>query len=174
MRVFIAPVSEPTNGTWHDLSDFTDCEGLEAAARAAMRLTPENNYGEELDCSDYKGFGDIFKGFAYISPMDAWVVYEWAQSLPSHIPLAAALAYVMELGNPPHDLPRISDLEEYYCGEWDSFLEYAENFLNECGTLSSIPEEFRRYFDTEAYARDMKLDYWTHEEGSKVYIFRNC
>lgn len=38
---------------------------------------------------------------------------------------------------------------------------YAEDFLNDTGALESIPEDLRRYFDFNAYARDMEANgFW--------------
>ncbi|MCF6238051.1 MAG: antirestriction protein ArdA [Candidatus Marinimicrobia bacterium] len=35
--------------------------------------------------------------------------------------------------------------------------EYAEEYINDCGLLSELPENLRYYFDVEAFARDMVL-----------------
>lgn len=38
-----------------------------------------------------------------------------------------------------------------------SILEYAQNYIDECGLLDDMPENLQHYFDTEAFARDMLL-----------------
>ncbi|MBL4800364.1 MAG: antirestriction protein ArdA [Emcibacter sp.] len=35
--------------------------------------------------------------------------------------------------------------------------EFAEEYINDCGLLSELPENLRYYFDVEAFARDMVL-----------------
>ena len=64
------------------------------------------------------------------------------------------------------DLPSISDFEERYQGHWDTFAEYAEN-------LADVPEEIARYFNWDAWTRDLAMDYSVHgnPEGG-VFVFR--
>ena len=71
------------------------------------------------------------------------------------------------------DLPSISDFEERYCGEWESFAEYA-GATRGLGLLTGVPEEIARYFDWRAWSRDLAFDYSTYDdpEGG-VFVFRN-
>ena len=71
------------------------------------------------------------------------------------------------------DLPSISDFEERYCGEWDSFEDYAEQLADDIGLLDGVPEEIARYFDWDSWTRDLAFDYTTHDnpEGG-VFVFR--
>lgn len=78
--------------------------------------------------------------------------------------------YVAE-GN--SDLPCIPDFMERYCGEWDSFNDYAEDLVESTGMLSEIPEEVARYFDHAAFARDIAFDYATYDApNGGVFVFR--
>ena len=72
------------------------------------------------------------------------------------------------------DLPCISDFEERYCGEWESFEDYARELADDIGLLADVPEEIARYFDWRAWTRDLGFDYSTHDnpEGG-VFVFRN-
>ena len=72
------------------------------------------------------------------------------------------------------DLPSISDFEECYCGEWDSFEDYAEQLADDIGLLADVPEEIARYFDWQAWSRDLAMDYSTYDdpEGG-VFVFRD-
>ena len=45
--------------------------------------------------------------------------------------------------------------EDDYAGLWRSEADYAAQFVDDCGLLSDIHESVRRYFDYEAYARDL-------------------
>ena len=71
------------------------------------------------------------------------------------------------------DLPSISDFEGRYCGAWESFREYAEQLADDIGLLADVPEEIARYFDWQAWTRDLAMDYATHDdpEGG-VFVFR--
>lgn len=72
------------------------------------------------------------------------------------------------------DLPSIYDFEERYCGEWESFEDYAENLADDIGLLADVPEEIARYFDWSAWTRDLAFDYTTADnpEGG-VFVFRS-
>ena len=72
------------------------------------------------------------------------------------------------------DLPSVSDFEERYCGEWESFEDYAENLAGDIGLLTDVPEEIARYFDWDAWTRDLAFDYATHDSpDGGVFVFRN-
>ena len=71
------------------------------------------------------------------------------------------------------DLPSISDFEESYQGHWESFEDYARELADDIGLLADVPEEIARYFDWQAWSRDLAFDYATHDnpEGG-VFVFR--
>lgn len=72
------------------------------------------------------------------------------------------------------DLPSVSDFEERFAGEWGSFREYAENLAEDIGLLRDVAEEIARYFDWEAWTRDLAFDYTVEDApGSGVFVFRN-
>jgi antirestriction protein len=50
--------------------------------------------------------------------------------------------------------------EDRYCGEWDSFRDYAEQYAEDTGDLAAMPEHLARYIDWDAYARDLEHDYY--------------
>ena len=64
------------------------------------------------------------------------------------------------------DLPSISDFEERYQGHWDTFAD-------DIDLLADVPEEIARYFDWQAWSRDLAFDYSTYDdpEGG-VFVFR--
>ena len=79
--------------------------------------------------------------------------------------------YVAE-GN--SELPCIPDFIDRYCGEWESFSDYARNLAYDTGLLEGIPEEIAWYFDWRSWTRDLAFDYTTHDnpEGG-VFVFRD-
>ena len=74
--------------------------------------------------------------------------------------------YVAE-GN--SDLPCIPDFMERYCGEWESFEDYARELADETGLLTDVPEEIANYFDWDSWARDLAFDYATHDNPEGFY-----
>lgn len=74
------------------------------------------------------------------------------------------------------DFPVVSEFEEVYCGEWESFADCAEDLAEDCGLLEAVPEELRSYVDIRgAWARDLAFDYSVEraELGGGVYVFRS-
>lgn len=49
------------------------------------------------------------------------------------------------------DLPSLSDFEEAYCGQWESFETFAEPLADDIGLLAGIPESVAAYFDLRAW-----------------------
>lgn len=76
---------------------------------------------------------------------------------------------VIEAGEEPYN-----DFQDAYQGEWEDFEEFAQHLVDETGMLDGAPEELARYFDMDAYARDLQFDYWTATSPDGVWIFRNC
>lgn len=71
------------------------------------------------------------------------------------------------------DLPCASDFEDAYQGEWDSFADYAAQLAEDIGLTDGWPEEAQRYFDWEAWTRDLKFDYTiAAAPDGGVFIFR--
>ncbi|GAA0687580.1 antirestriction protein ArdA [Dyella marensis] len=67
---------------------------------------------------------------------------------------AAYVQHCDDIGGAPEE----RHFEDCRAGEADSELDWVEQFLEDSGTLSSIPENLRSYFDTGRYLRDMKLN----------------
>ena len=110
--------------------------------------------------------------------LDPLTAAAWGQCLTEvdeH--LRPALCAWVESGNyvteGDTDLPSISDFEECYCGEWDSFEDYAEQLADDIGLLADVHEAIARYFDWDSWTRDLAFDYTTHDnpEGG-VFVFR--
>ena len=72
------------------------------------------------------------------------------------------------------DLPSIPDFEDRYCGDHESFTDYAHGLAEDIGLLDDVPEEVARYFNWEAWTRDLGYDYTTTDSpNGGVFIFRN-
>ena len=72
------------------------------------------------------------------------------------------------------DLPSVSDFEERYCGCWDSFEDYAYQLAEDTCLMEDWPEEAKRFFDWEAWTRDLKFDYTVADApDGGVFIYRS-
>lgn len=66
----------------------------------------------------------------------------------------------------------VETAKERNCGQWDSFKDFAYQTAEEeiaCHSNGEVTEFFERYFDYDAFARDLKMDYYISDNG---YIFR--
>lgn len=174
-RVFIAPVSEPTNGAWHDLSDYVDCEELEAAARARITCHAGNGFAEELDCPDYEGFGDEFKGCYYVGVQDAWRVHEWLEACEAqHVEADIALAYRANfIGD--RELPDPEVIRDAYVGTYASAEDFALGWAQDVvGDYATIPEDYVGFIDWDAKGQEMLSDgFWSARVDAGIAVFHN-
>jgi len=105
---------------------------------------------EEYAVHDYDDLPSSFGEHPSITDL-----VEYVEKMDTHGDVwTAYVEHCRDIGADPTE----SHFEDCRTGEADSELAWVENFLEECGTLDSIPEHLRRYFNTEAYLRDMKLN----------------
>lgn len=65
----------------------------------------------------------------------------------------------------------VSSFEEAYCGQFDTFKDFVEQWFSETET---IPEHLERYIDWDVVARDYEADFWSVDtHGYNVDVFRN-
>ena len=68
----------------------------------------------------------------------------------------------------------VSDFLEAYQGQWDSFRDFADDFVESTGMLRDATEDLVKYFDYDRFERDLKYDYTVQDApDSGVYVFRN-
>jgi len=62
---------------------------------------------------------------------------------------------------------KLASLIEYdadnYCGQWNTFLECANEYIVNAGLLDELPDHLAQYFDDEKFARDLEMDYYYDE-----------
>lgn len=64
--------------------------------------------------------------------------------------------------------------DDNYCGYYESWADYAEQFCNDTGEIDNIPNNFRYYIDWEAYGRDLEIEMLGIEEGRGVHVYHNA
>lgn len=162
------------HGEWVDLSDYYDLDELQEKVNAILKSSPCQ--GEEYDIQDYEGFGDLFKGDYYPSLSKAWAIHETLLEVENEgIDEDLFLDFVSHLGE-EIESSLIVKFQDSYNGGYDSLEDYAEQLLEDCGDISSIPKNLRYYIDFERYGKDMEMngDIFTIETGyRKVHVFSN-
>ena len=66
-------------------------------------------------------------------------------------------------GNSPQDCV------DAYAGQYDSEIDYAQQYVDDTGMLDAAPELVRMYFDYEAFARDIFISDLAY--GDKGHVF---
>ena len=147
----------PGNGCWIELNGT---EGWGDIIRALYEAGHKNP--DEILCADAEGLASHF-----LSQYDSFdlVGYVTCREECSWASEAAKAAYMDCFGSWD-----AQGFEDSYAGEWDSDLALTEDFIESTGMLDNIPDNLRDYFDMEAFARDLMMDY-SESEG---YYFRNC
>ena len=66
-------------------------------------------------------------------------------------------------GNSPQDCV------DAYAGQYDSEVDYVQQYVDDTGMLDGVPETFRAYFDYDAFARDVFINDMAF--GDKGHVF---
>ena len=142
------------DGKWFDLEDYADKDDfLEACQAFHDRNNPKDEDGDPIPAehefmfSDHEGIPSTFISESWIDP-EFWAYMEYED----HHNGNAKQAYMACF-----DTWDEGQFEERFRGEFNSWREMAEEFIEETGMLSEVPESLQYYFDYEAYARDMRL-----------------
>lgn len=65
--------------------------------------------------------------------------------------------------------------EDQYAGRWNSFEDYAKELADGIALLDGVHEEVARYFNWQAWTRDLEQEYATASAPSGgVFIFRSA
>lgn len=99
-----------------------------------------------------------------IDKLCEWVEQIETADMPDDVVEAALGAYAGNVED------AIAALECYY-GTFESWTDYAYDVVESLGYLSDVPEFVSRYFDYEAFGRDLAYDHMSTELNGKLYIF---
>lgn len=156
-------------GDWHSAAEAADV--TVAGLHAGSGIDIIERGCEELWVFDHehipeKGEMDPQRAAAWgarIAEVPAW-------QRPAFLAWIATGAHVVD----GDDLPVISDFEERYAGEWNTFREFADHSVDETGILDGASDEAQRYFDYAAFADDLVHDYTTATcDDGGIFVFRN-
>lgn len=146
-------------GAWLDLEDYADHSEFIAAGRALHK----SECDPELMYQDYEGFPRAFYDESSIDP----ALWDWLALDDDERELLSVYQEGVD------SAATIDEAREAYQGTYDSAEHWAEQFIDDCGLLESMPESLRCYFDYEAYARDARIGgdmVFVRHEG-EVWVF---
>jgi antirestriction protein len=156
----------PTKGAWIDLDAISEWDEIKEQLGAHLSIDADSI--DEVLCADVEGIARHF----YASNCDGFDLSSWLEFREelanSHLDVEVVDAYLKNMGT--YGGVNISDIEDAYSGEFDSWEDFAIEMVDACGYLDQMPESIRSYFDYEKFGHDLSFDYFE----SDGYFFRNC
>jgi antirestriction protein len=162
------------HGKWFDLESFQDAESFERACR--------NFHSDESDAElmfqDWENIPSFLICEYFLNP-DAFLYFQEAAQIDSTTADAFRL-YCEHMTSWPEFGTDFETMLEgfhqsyqgYYGGAMkDPKTEFACQYIEDTGLLCGVPELLERYFDYEAFGRDMFLESYTELEG---HVFLDC
>lgn len=155
----------PTKGLWVDLDEV---EGWDTVAALLSEKYPNSDIDEIL-CADIEGIGRHF----YASNCDSFSMNEWLEfkegMASTHLDYEIVAAYLECFGK--YGDIDISEIEDQYYGQYDDFMAFTYQFIDDTCALDGMPEDLKSYFDYEKYGNDLSYDFSISNDG---HVFRSC
>ena len=166
-RIYVASLSDYNSGILHGkwIDASQDADAINEEIQSMLKESKQDN-AEEYAIHDFEGFG----AYSVSESEDIETIAALAKALDEHGELILAL--MSHMGFKDVD-EAVGYHEDNYQGEHKSLADWAESFLEDTGTLNEIPENLRRYFDFESYARDAELggDVFTIELDGDTHVY---
>lgn len=165
VKIYVGTYAKYNNGSifgeWLTLSDYSDLEEFYDACRELHK----DEEDPEFMFQDYE-MPELFKNSIWESGIDE-DIFELAEAMEGKdIDMISAYVSLMGKKLTPE---LIEQAEERFNGQFDSYTDLAEDYAEQTGMLSKVPESIQRYFDFEAFGRDLAYDFM-EENG---YYFNN-
>lgn len=167
-RIYVRPLASYVAGDLY--GEWIDCDGMSGdelrdAVSEVLKNGPQPD-AEEWAIHDYEGFGPIKLG----EHADLDTVAEVAAALDEH-----GEAYAVWYANESRDGADVDGFREDYQGTFDSLEDWAENWLEDTGTLKEVPSSLRSYIDFTSWARDAEMggDIWSEDGDEGTHVFTN-
>lgn len=145
-------------GAWVDLSSFDSADSFIEHCKELHK----DETDPELMFQDYEGFPSQYYHESEIHP-DLWDEFLSLDENQREI-MAAYIECTGEAG------ASFSDADEKYYGQFDSFDDFAFDYVQSTGMLANIPDDVARYFDYASFSRDLSFDFMISNDG---HIFSN-
>jgi antirestriction protein len=62
--------------------------------------------------------------------------------------------------------------EEHYCGQWENFQDYAEDYAEQVGDIDKVHEHMRSFVDWAKYADWLGQDYYHDDDTGHIWSSR--
>lgn len=149
-------------GMWMDLTKFYDYEEFMDACRALHN----DEEDPEFMFQDYEGFPEDWYSESSLDEDTFDLIQKYVDLDDDK---KDAFEAFMECKSSGRDAEVFEDFEDRYQGEFDSEEDFARYIADECCMLDNVPDNIKQYFDYEAFARDLFMEY-TYWNG---YVFRD-
>ena len=146
-------------GKWLDLTNYATYEDFIAAC---VELHSDET-DPELMFQDFENFPAEYYHETEINS-SLWDEYLLISDSEKEI-----LAAYIEATGASATEATLEDARDRHHGQYNSFLDFAYEYIDSSGMLSDVPESIQRYFDYEAFARDLSYDFSEHDG----HIFSN-
>ena len=131
--------------------DGIDCDDLESAGLTDSAGRCNRCGADEFLALDHENFLGLLDG-GEPSPREC---YDMAVKLDDVADYEREILTAWLSNGMPFDL---DEMRECYIGEYASDEDMAQDYIDNTGLLSDVPDYLSRYFDIESYARDMMFD----------------
>jgi antirestriction protein len=171
-RIYVGTYAKYNDGSlfgkWMDLSDYND---LEEFYNACLKLHQDEE-DPELMFQDWEYIPDFL--ISESSLHNDTFTYMEAISEMDEDRANAFEIYCKDIASWPDGGKVLEDqlesFDESYQGYFggsmkDPEIEFAYQYIEDTGMLSDVPELLQRYFDYEAFGKDLFLDGYTEFEG---------
>lgn len=148
-------------GAWLDMEQYGDKDSFYEACRELHK----DEHDPEFMFQDFEGIPKGLVGESFVKD-ELW---DW---LALDEDDRALLAVYQEHVRDDAD---IDEARDKYLGKYESKIAWAEEHLEESGSLESIPENLRYYFNYEAWARDAEIggDVCFVRHDGDLWVFSN-
>jgi antirestriction protein len=156
------------NGVWVDGSEASEIvavAGLATLENVGGYIAPRCKicFGDEFWVFDHENFGGLISGEC--SPQEAQEKAELLESLEED----RREAFIEYAGHVGAEYADVSRFEDAYMGQYEQAEDFARELLESTGELAG-DSFLSRYFDWEAYTRDLFYDYFITDSG---HVFSN-
>lgn len=132
------------HGAWLDLTKYTDVNDFLNACEELHK--DETN--PEFMFQDFENFPKSL--YSESGNLDA--IYDYINFIDSTYLSVEVVNAGLSLNIP------LDELEDSYYGQFDSDTELAHDYIESTGLLQGVPDSIAKYFDYEAFGRDLAMD----------------
>ncbi|OJV16415.1 MAG: antirestriction protein [Dyadobacter sp. 50-39] len=171
-RIYVGTYGQYNNGSlfgkWFDLTDYSDLKDFLQDCHEFHR----NEFDPELMFQDWENIPDFLISECSLHK-EAFTYFKATYDMDGETAEALDI-YCKQINYWPSNGYELDDqlegFRESYQGFFggsgkDATLEYTYQYVEETGLLSDVPSTLEKYFDYEAFARDLFLGGYSEYEG---------